>query len=73
MTRKYYRIYRTCEADLDRAAAELADRAAADGGTILRIVFFGYATDNDVISLGATRLAEYAPSDSARRVLSSGS
>ena len=47
MTRKDYRIYRTCEADFDRAAAELADRAAADGGTILRIVFFGYATDND--------------------------
>lgn len=47
MTRKDYRIYRTCETDFDRAAAELADRAAADGGTILRIVFFGYATDND--------------------------
>ncbi len=47
MTRKNYRIYRTCEADFDRAAAELADRIATSGENAVRIVFFGDTTDND--------------------------
>ena len=47
MTRKDYRIYRTCEADFDRAAAELADRIATSGENAVRIVFFGDTTDND--------------------------
>ncbi len=46
MARKYYSILHTATADFDRAAAELSDRAAAGGGTVVRIVFFGRAEDN---------------------------
>ncbi len=47
MTRKHYHIYSTHTADFDRAAAELADRAAADGEIVIRMVFFGETVDNN--------------------------
>jgi len=69
MARRNYRIYRTCTADFDRAAAELADRAAACGELVLRIVFFGDTIDNDdhierrdrICRICAERFGEHTP------------
>lgn len=47
MVRKHYNIITTRSADFDCAAAELAERAAASEGMVVRIVFFGATADND--------------------------
>lgn len=46
MARRQYRILHTHETDFDKAASELADRAAGARETIIRVVFFCKSDDN---------------------------
>ncbi len=59
MTRKDYRIYRTCETDFDRAAAELADRAATMEDVFL---VHKHGIEGKISQKDAEALAEYVNS-----------